>query len=143
MRWRRLRWAVAVVALLGFGAAALLLWPQPESVRRFTRELYDRIRPGMSLAEVEGVLGCPPGFYETSLIENDPERTESNELHNDQNWVKLAGWQDDGAVITLGFNQAQEVTGKRYAPLRPVSLGHWDKLRWRLHRRWPNWFSSP
>jgi hypothetical protein len=61
MRSRRLLWLSALV-LPGLWAAWLVLpglRPRPS----ITQEDYDRIRVGMTLAEVEGVLGGPPGDY--------------------------------------------------------------------------------
>jgi hypothetical protein len=61
MRMRRPFVKLAVVLLLA-GAGALLLTahgPRP----RLTAENYGRIRPGMTLAEVEAILGAPPGDY--------------------------------------------------------------------------------
>jgi hypothetical protein len=42
--------------------AAWLLWPVPPGVR-FTREQYDRIQLGITRAEVETIMGMPPGYY--------------------------------------------------------------------------------
>ena len=47
--------AVGLVALIG--VAALVAWPRAE---RITPENFDRIKEGMSRAEVEAILG-PPG----------------------------------------------------------------------------------
>ncbi len=53
MRRRKLlRWAVAGLALAGFGV--FLLWPRPE---RVTRENFARIRKGLSETEVQAILG--------------------------------------------------------------------------------------
>ena len=40
-------------------AGAVVLWPQPPS--RITRENFDRIKEGMSRAEVEAILGSQNG----------------------------------------------------------------------------------
>jgi hypothetical protein len=61
--------AVAVLVTLA-GVAALVLWPRAD---RVTRANFDRIRVGMSRAEVEAILG-PPGDYRTGRTkeESDP-----------------------------------------------------------------------
>ena len=45
-----------------------MLWPRPD---RITRENYERIRVGMSSAEVEAILGGPPGDYRTVRTEDE------------------------------------------------------------------------
>jgi hypothetical protein len=44
-------------------AAALSLFLRPSATPTITEEQVARIHVGMSLAEVEGLLGCPPGNY--------------------------------------------------------------------------------
>jgi hypothetical protein len=61
MRKRRL--ILAVVALAGLIAAAGVGLVALDRRRLITMEQYDRIQPGMTLAEVEAVLGLPPGDY--------------------------------------------------------------------------------
>src|SRR5262249_12806073 len=62
-KWkRRLFGVVAAVLLAG---VALVAWPRPG---RITRVAFDRIRPGMSRAEVEALLGSP-GDYRTGVGE--------------------------------------------------------------------------
>ena len=39
-----------------------------------TRELTDRIQVGMTAAEVEAVMGMPPGFYRDDMARNAPAR---------------------------------------------------------------------
>jgi hypothetical protein len=64
MRWRRkLAACAAVCALLVAGGLAwLLLRPVPPSAR-VNRGAFARIEPGMTPAEVETVIGLPPGDY--------------------------------------------------------------------------------
>ena len=62
MRRRKLI-ALAGLAVL-VAAGAFVLWPRPD---RITRANYDRIRMGMSRAEVEAILG-PPGDYTTGPV---------------------------------------------------------------------------
>ena len=61
MTRQRLLWAgMGCLAL----AACLNLWPasKPHPVNETN---FRRIQLGMTRAEVEGVLGCPPGYYTT------------------------------------------------------------------------------
>jgi len=60
---KRSRWwllggsAICVVIVL------VLLYVHARSLLSIDQETCDRVRPGMSLAEVEGILGGPPGNY--------------------------------------------------------------------------------
>jgi hypothetical protein len=55
-RTRRLLLAALPVAVLAAGLVAWLLWPPPSAI---TRENAEKIRAGMTLAEVEALLGGP------------------------------------------------------------------------------------
>lgn len=61
MSRRRIVWGVALLAV----AALLLFWQfgGRESDRRLAVENFPRVRAGMSQAEVEELLGGPPGNY--------------------------------------------------------------------------------
>jgi hypothetical protein len=48
------------LAIIAIGVGIYLCWPRSP---RFTEEQFARIHNGMTLAEVEAVLGCPPGNY--------------------------------------------------------------------------------
>ncbi len=59
---KRRRWLI-LAALVCVTPAAGLAWlltrPNPE----ISRDSYDRIQEGMTLAEVEAIVGAPPGDY--------------------------------------------------------------------------------
>jgi hypothetical protein len=62
MRRRRVIIGLVVLAL---GAGAVVAWlcrPQP------CRETFERVQVGMTLREVEAVVGRPPGSYQTNYI---------------------------------------------------------------------------
>src|SRR5262245_14338544 len=61
MRRRTLLVALAGLAVT-VPVAAWLLWPGQDEI---TPENYERIKAGMSRAEVEAILGGPPGDYRT------------------------------------------------------------------------------
>jgi hypothetical protein len=65
MRRRKLLVVLAGLAVVAAAAVAIALWPQPAS-SLMTRQNFDRIRQGMTQAEVEAILGSP-GDYRTSL----------------------------------------------------------------------------
>ena len=58
---RRVR-LLSLVAVVAVSAVAVVLWPTPPS-GRITFANYERIRDGMSEAEVNELLGGPPGEY--------------------------------------------------------------------------------
>ena len=64
---------LGLVAVLGTGTfvSVLAMMPRP----RFSREDFNRIKEGMTLDEVEAVLGLPPGDYASGpLIDCDHQK---------------------------------------------------------------------
>jgi hypothetical protein len=59
-------------------AGAVVLWPRLPS--RITRENFDRLKKGMSRAEVEAILG-PPGDCRTGRGEIEIPYPQGNGLH--------------------------------------------------------------
>ena len=59
MRRRLVIGAVLLSAILGIVTFVYLTLPPP----RINPTQYDQIRERMTLAEVEGIIGGPPGFY--------------------------------------------------------------------------------
>src|SRR4051794_41103658 len=74
MKRRTVQWiAIAILTILP-GVVAIWFWPQPnlqrnaparESVQqaRPSRAAFEQVRKGMTRAEVEALVGGPPGFY--------------------------------------------------------------------------------
>jgi hypothetical protein len=60
---RRLRLALVAAFLVVAGTVA---WATLSHRPLITREQYNRIQPGMTLADVEAVFGVPPGDYTSS-----------------------------------------------------------------------------
>jgi hypothetical protein len=61
---------LACLAVAGLVITSALLPP----VHGITREVTDRIQIGMTPAEVEAVMGMPPGFYRFDMAPNVPGR---------------------------------------------------------------------
>jgi hypothetical protein len=149
---RRRKLLVALAGLAVVAAGAVVMWPRSSS--RITREDSDRIKEGMSRAEVETILG-PPGDYRTGIGETDYGRTENTWIADrgpdfalSTNWVPgqskgkpylRADWMDDSFRITIVIGQSGSVVVKEGWPRRKTQ-GQLDDLLWRFKRQWHRWF---
>ncbi len=98
---------------------------------------------GMSRAEVEAILG-PAGDYRSYDSELDREHMLDgvDEFARDTTLedTHLRWWEDGGFAFVV-VSPSEEVVSKIYIVLRRVDHGPLGNLRWRLHRRWQEWFS--
>src|SRR5262249_25485944 len=105
--------------LIGFGLALLLLllgylaawFAVPGEMRTF-----NRIEPGMTLSEVESVIGLPPGDYR-SLEQGLKIWTLDDNLAAD-----VRRWRWDNHSIWVAFNWEGKVALKGIDPPRPSFL---------------------
>jgi hypothetical protein len=160
-RLPRKRLLVPLAGLLAL-VASFVLCPIPPS--RVTRENYDRIREGMTRAEVEAILG-PPGDYRTGRTREasdplDPPCFDIDETaFNADAYYGLspgglweqAWWFGNEAYIIVVFKSGV-VSDPRDIPevgikgcksfVRTVKLEHGplDNLRWRTESQWRKWF---
>jgi hypothetical protein len=122
---KHLWWLVPFTAtLLTFGALVPLLVPRS---CRVTRAAFERIEEGMTLAEVEKVLGGPPDDYRT----RPQQALMINHLFDAKVWK--------GDELTLWVNFERSATSgedvvryKNFIEREPVKLGIVDTLLWRL-----------
>jgi hypothetical protein len=124
MRRRRLLLCVGVVACLGLavGGFVWLTLPPPG----VTRENYERIREGMSQADVEAVLGVPPGAYGRGGI---AEIASSNSiLVFDPSW-RTECWAGDTISIQVSFDTDGRVAWKSYSVILREQETFWERLR--------------
>jgi hypothetical protein len=128
---RRRKPLAALVALGLAGVAGFVLWPRPSA----TRENYDRIKAGMSRAEVEAIFG-PPGDYRTTITFHEMDR-------QDPFGLGLPGeserdyWMTDEVRIRISFDSSGRVVGTNIG--RAFSMpedGTLDNLLWRAKSRW-------
>ena len=56
----RIRWLLAMLAIIFFFVVAFLAWPRKP---RFTKAHFDGLRRGMTKDQVIAFLGCSPGIY--------------------------------------------------------------------------------
>jgi hypothetical protein len=125
LRSRRF-WAVALVVALGAALLAwfALIWP---SGRALNVAGFDQLREGMTQAEVEALLGGPPGDY---------GRHRSGEsLMTEEGYISPPGsfeqlWYDDGHRFEVYFDAGGKVVGfhkRAQFERRPVDW--WKEIR--------------
>jgi hypothetical protein len=129
MRKRTLLVALAALAVVG-AAGVVVLWPRAD---RITEANLERIKEGMSRAEVDAILGGPPGDYRTGPTEPG-RRTVFTLGPPPERWLADAG------VAYVSFDDAGRVQDLHFSPNEPADIGPFDKLIWRLQRQWHRWF---
>jgi hypothetical protein len=136
MRGRKLRWVLAGLAVLLLAVGTFALWPRPD---RITRENFDRIKAGMSLEEIEAILG-PPGDYTTRATDfEDPEIVK---LTSRKGRSIGPSWDTDEASIGVTFflDPPKELAAKMYHRGRIIQQSPLESLLWRAKRQWRKWF---
>ena len=137
---RKLKWTAVVVAVLLLGVgAALLLWPRD----RITRESWEKIRIGMTVAEVEDILGGPGIPYEDFLTLQDRAEVVEGHFSIDEpkdSWVPMDLWKETelantrfwlGGRGTLGilFDRQRKVASKVFVTTKVRDPNFIDRLR--------------
>jgi hypothetical protein len=113
--------------------AAWLLWPRTA----ITWENYERIQVGMTLAEVEGILGGPARDESTGpLVAASPDVDDSlvELFPYFYNWHVLvrtrpACWTSDRLMVRLDFDDGGRVAGMDHLAVRRADEGILDRLR--------------
>jgi hypothetical protein len=143
MQKRKPRWALAGLALLAAGA--FVLWPQALPPSRVTRENFDRIRIGMSWAEVKSILG-PSGDYATGEAVND-ENDEKGDLEYKgsgsstmSSWHQEWWWDDRMAIRLSSETVGGDVVYAACWKVKRVDRGSLNSLLWRAKCLWRRWF---
>jgi hypothetical protein len=140
---RKLRRVAAVAGLALTVAVVLALWPRAQPDRA-TRENLDRVRKGMSRAEVYAILG-PPGDYTTgpmghsdghaiSVWNVNATRLHPSEIDDPADWLTDSGW------VCVNFDDRGMVAETGFDPCTKVPQGPLDNLLWRMRRQWWRWF---
>src|SRR5262245_50075207 len=119
------RVVLVAVALLLIGLLPLLF---PRS--RITKEACDRIEEGMSQAEVEAILGGPPGDYRT--VTADPDLTGWRLGSGRRRTV--VSWLGDEGSIEAGFGRSGFLVTKEFDKSTPPNLGFLGQWRGRFSR---------
>jgi hypothetical protein len=166
MRTRRLRWIAGLVLAVLVAIGAFVLWPQSD---RVTRENFDRIREGMSRAQVEAILG-PPGDYRIgpTVAVDPPEHLSTDPLEGERapsmalerqffkSWTYR--WESDRVTVKVVFATRAEsgmdemaiaqlfdesfatVGVAKCECMTRQEVGPLDFLLWRAERHWRKCF---
>jgi hypothetical protein len=135
MRRRKLLVVLAGLAAM-VAAGVVVLWP-PQN--RITQENFDRVREGMSRAEVEAILG-PPGDYSTGPTNSfHPVSVISNDLRRVEIGPYAFDWRSDDLSVHVLFIDSRVVVADAYTN-KLVAQSPLDNLLWRAKRQWHRWF---
>jgi hypothetical protein len=122
------KWAAVVLAvgLVLLGAILPLAWPRPSHL---TGGNFERVKAGMSRADVETILG-PPDDYTTG-----PTNIRSIPVSLTPPSGSPEFWMGDEGDATVWFDAADRVVGSHFLRTGPLEVNAAYKLRWRLERR--------
>jgi hypothetical protein len=133
MRKRLLIFAGGVLAVFVAASAVRFLMAPG---RFIDREHYDRISKGMTQAEVEAILGAPPGSYNRATTEFQWNGPVPEQPANG----RRAYWVGDDGHIEVTFDaKSGTVLVKLYMePVPPSSVGKWFQGWFRRLWPWPD-----
>jgi hypothetical protein len=137
MARRRQLAVVGLFALVVIGA--FVLWPQED---RITWQNCDRLKEGMSRAEVEAILGGPPGDYTTVPVVRHLGTPFVLEMGDDGTLHTLPPKEGRGntASIWVSFDTYGNAFTIDYLPTVSAEQGPLENLLWRAKRPWRKWF---
>ncbi len=143
MRQRRRLWALLLALAVLLVDAVFVYWPWSSPA---TRENYDRIGVGMTMEEVEAILG-PPDDYRNVDNEYDASSPQPEHLFgrgSPSNGTTL--WRGDTADIGFGFVRGEDgkfrVSTGIFCRMRPKSDNPYTNMQWRAQRRWRRWLDG-
>jgi hypothetical protein len=116
--------------------AAFMLWPRP---MRVTAENYNRIKAGMTRAEVETILGGPPGDYATEATAFADRAYEYQIDLPRGEVVRASDWRADTIIIRVAWD-GDVVKGTVCEPNKSSGASWLENLHWRVKRQWRRWF---
>ncbi len=141
----RTQWRLWLGFALFLSCVAVLAWlllPPPAS--QVTMAAFVEIKEGMTLAEVEAVMGGQPGDYATGVVE--VSISASSPVLRDWMSCEVVGtslpgarceqWYGDEGDVLVGFDEAGRVVWKGFVPKRRTRP--WTPLE-RLHRLLERW----
>jgi hypothetical protein len=117
------------------------LWLLPPPASPVTRTAFERLKPGMSLAKVEGILGGPPGDYMTG----EPDDYVFESLYNPMQDIDVpheaarlyehAKWTGDEGLAWVCFDRGGRVVHRAFTPWQKKAITPLERLR-RWFKRW-------
>jgi hypothetical protein len=131
MRRRKLLGALVVLAVL-VAAGIFVIWPRPDQI---TRANLDRIKKGMRRAEVEAILGGPPGDYRNGPIIHHIEASYAAHVHTDGSLT----WEGDDGFGWISFDSSGSVMDCRFHASTRKHQTLLENVLWRAKRQWHRW----
>jgi hypothetical protein len=147
MRKRTLLLVLASLAAV-VAVTTLRLWPRQD---RITPGNYERLRKGMTVAEVEGILGPPEaedaiaGWSCTLAAKWDgPDHPRDmafgvTQFTHDDGTVTLA-WLGETAGIWCNFQPDGRLRFVSLLNVERAEVSFQERMRWRAKRQWHRWF---
>jgi hypothetical protein len=142
MRRRKLLVALAGLAAV-VAAGVVVLWPPKDPASRITQENFERIKPGMTMAEVTAMLG-PPGDYKTPLF---PSRVSYRDGPTFGSMMTPADgpkrveiWDSDMAFVSIEVDSSDTVRWGAFAPQPVPNDSILNKALGWAKRQWHRWF---
>ncbi len=134
---KRWRWVLAgmVIAFLLVAGSRFLAASQSD---RIIGQNFDRIKDGMTLAEVEQLLG-PPGDRTTRAEYLDGPHI-SVAFREDNGPFSKFEWMSDRGYISVTFDASGRAYKKSYMRNDSLEQNLADEFFWQVNRQWRRWF---
>jgi hypothetical protein len=132
MSRRLLLFPFLAAVLVGLAFVVWLLWSRPTAINR---ENAAKIQEGMTLAEVEAVLGGPPrddgnGVLAFQRVDGSEGTMTRSELRSEMNQLPdVKQWLSDEVLVEVTLDHAGRVASTTIDPVRLAHLGPIDWLR--------------
>jgi hypothetical protein len=148
----RKKWLTSGFAVAGL-CTAWWFWSSPAG-GRFTRAQYDRIQFGMTRAEVEAIMGAPPGCYQEADHEYEGPVYEETEGDMGAAYQSLLAsgvtpdgpdqfdWESDTFSVTVWFLNERAVQKLYTAPESKLHRRFMDGIDWLTGSPGPRPFRS-
>ena len=134
------RWKLLVaLALAGLTVGVCAAWVLATWPSNLTWDKFARLRKGMTLAEVQEVLG-PPGDYCARRPRYDVTDVLESKSRLKQAGREVEVWLYDDAVLTIDFNSDGNAFSIQADSMPTPTANAFDSLVWRLKRQWHRWF---
>jgi hypothetical protein len=107
-----------------------------------TNKEFQRLQLGMTMAEVEAVLG-PPGDFATGPthpVFGEYLRISASTPDERPVFEARREWDGDQGAIYVDFDASDKVRRASFSPMRKDDIGLFDNLLWQAKRQWRRWF---